>query len=803
MKMKTHLYILILFIFGHVAHGQQYELKFSLDLTDTLSFQEVKWADADNDGLLDVVAFGTNSNGETKVVLLKNDSLRQLQFSAHFNTSIKNAAWLITDIDGDNFVDILISGSGNGQPLTAAFLNRGGFTFEGTSLFNLSADVIRLADLNQDGSREILLSGTDGVRPFLQILERQATGWVVVNDSINIAASSIEVFDFDDDNDLDFFVTGIDDSGLKVTGAFYNRKGFHFAAEEFSPAVRGVSTRADLNHDGAFDILIAGEDSNNEDRFFALLNNGPAFSVKDTIPVAGDAEIFAADLNSDGRCDINIFGLDATGDTLNVILPRMVLPHANVISQTFGDGEHDGDLDLLQLVKTPTGFGLRVLRNTIPATNFPPQRPSAPIVANIFSRLFMYWEKPLDDRTAINSLTFDVSIRSTGEDLMVAGFDLFNGKRLTVEHGNNGTANYVLIRTPSPGPVSFDIQAVDNSFHAGPGSRCKGSGGGGLCSAVETVNIEACKNERVTLTGESVAHWFSFADGFLADARALAFDFHGPDTIFSATPGPDCPQIKVYVLATAQTVTKITESVEYACENQALRLGVEPNWPIVEWSSTERGFLSDEDSIDHVVTVPDTVKVKVSDGAGCVIQRNTAVKISKPLLDAAHEAYQILKGESVQLSASGGSRYQWAPVSGLSDPQVANPVASPLKTTEYVVTIKDSLGCAASARVVVMVEETAFVPNLFTPNRDGTNDVLRIYGLGQVRDFSFTIYNREGSRVYHTKDISDAIQNGWNGTAGGVDQPSGVYYWNVEGATATGRRLQLNGKNSGSIVLVR
>jgi gliding motility-associated-like protein len=243
--------------------------------------------------------------------------------------------------------------------------------------------------------------------------------------------------------------------------------------------------------------------------------------------------------------------------------------------------------------------------------------------------------------------------------------------------------------------------------------------------------------------------------------------------------------------------------MNYVCENEALRLGVEPNWSVVEWSSTVKGFLSNEDTIGYIVTIPDTISVTLSDGMGCIIQRNTALKISKPVVEPAHEAYQILKGESVQLSVSGGSGYQWIPVSGLDDPQVANPVASPLKTTEYVVTAMDSLGCAASARVMVMVEETAFVPNLFTPNRDASNDALKIYGLGQVTGFSFSIYNREGNRVYHTEDISDALQNGWNGTAGGVDQPAGVYYWNVEGQTATGRRLRLNGRNSGSIVLVR
>jgi gliding motility-associated-like protein len=103
----------------------------------------------------------------------------------------------------------------------------------------------------------------------------------------------------------------------------------------------------------------------------------------------------------------------------------------------------------------------------------------------------------------------------------------------------------------------------------------------------------------------------------------------------------------------------------------------------------------------------------------------------------------------------------------------------------------------------VIVEETAFIPNLFTPNNDGSNDVLKIYGLGSAREFSFMIYNREGIRVYQTSNIPEAVGMGWDGTSRGVDLPAGVYFWEVNGHTDSGKRLLLNGKHSGSIVLLR
>jgi len=95
------------------------------------------------------------------------------------------------------------------------------------------------------------------------------------------------------------------------------------------------------------------------------------------------------------------------------------------------------------------------------------------------------------------------------------------------------------------------------------------------------------------------------------------------------------------------------------------------------------------------------------------------------------------------------------------------------------------------------------VPTLFTPNDDGQNDALKIFGLVSANDFTFAIYNREGSLVFKTSDLAEAVQQGWDGTVNGKKQPGGVYFWKVKGSLTTGRKVLLNGKESGSIVLIR
>ena len=87
-------------------------------------------------------------------------------------------------------------------------------------------------------------------------------------------------------------------------------------------------------------------------------------------------------------------------------------------------------------------------------------------------------------------------------------------------------------------------------------------------------------------------------------------------------------------------------------------------------------------------------------------------------------------------------------------------------------------------------------------NNDGQNDQLKIYGLVSAQRFTFSIYDRDGALVYRTSDVLEAVQAGWDGTKNGSEQPPGVYFWKVKGEVPSGQLL-LNGKDSGSIVLIR
>ena len=106
-------------------------------------------------------------------------------------------------------------------------------------------------------------------------------------------------------------------------------------------------------------------------------------------------------------------------------------------------------------------------------------------------------------------------------------------------------------------------------------------------------------------------------------------------------------------------------------------------------------------------------------------------------------------------------------------------------------------------RTFNIISAQVFLPTLFTPNGDGTNDSFVLRGGGEIAEIELSIYDREGNRVYNTTSIAEITQTGWDGTHEGNKQPQGAYVWVIKGKLTNGVALLVNGKDSGIIKLAR
>ena len=183
---------------------------------------------------------------------------------------------------------------------------------------------------------------------------------------------------------------------------------------------------------------------------------------------------------------------------------------------------------------------------------------------------------------------------------------------------------------------------------------------------------------------------------------------------------------------------------------------------------------------------------------GCVDSANQPLIVNPyPVPNTGSDIIACVNSQ-VQLHASGGNVYLWSPSTGLSDPTVADPIATGSGTITYSVAVTNVEGCSASDSVTLVISplgKAAYtVPNAFTPNGDGKNDCFGVGRWGGIELEEFSIYNRWGQLVFHTRNPSDC----WNGTFNGKQQDAGGYIYVIRAITPCG-----NISLKGTVVLIR
>jgi gliding motility-associated-like protein len=142
-------------------------------------------------------------------------------------------------------------------------------------------------------------------------------------------------------------------------------------------------------------------------------------------------------------------------------------------------------------------------------------------------------------------------------------------------------------------------------------------------------------------------------------------------------------------------------------------------------------------------------------------------------------------------------RYTWTPPAGLSCTDCPQPEASPKFNTKYVVDFEDLNGCRNSAEVQILVickNGNVFVPNTFSPNGDGSNDLFYVRGKGLARVKALRVFNRWGEIVYEKREFpANDPAYGWNGRFRNGPPHPDVYVYQVEVYCENGEVIRFDG----------
>lgn len=199
----------------------------------------------------------------------------------------------------------------------------------------------------------------------------------------------------------------------------------------------------------------------------------------------------------------------------------------------------------------------------------------------------------------------------------------------------------------------------------------------------------------------------------------------------------------------------------------------------------------DNSRSSHPVAKPETsvvYQVVGSDQYGCFTDTGfiPVVVYRFPTVNAGDDK-TISAGTTASIEArfSGDvNSLKWVPVTGLSCTNCPNPVASPRQTTTYQIEVKNEGGCITKDDVTINVfcnNGNLFVPNTFSPNGDGSNDVFYPRGKGLFTIRSLRIFNRWGELVFERINFNanDAL-TGWDGIFKGKQAPQDVYVYSIE-----------------------
>ena len=178
----------------------------------------------------------------------------------------------------------------------------------------------------------------------------------------------------------------------------------------------------------------------------------------------------------------------------------------------------------------------------------------------------------------------------------------------------------------------------------------------------------------------------------------------------------------------------------------------------VQYAWTPGGSLSDSTISNPMAYPQSTTSYILTATNGCGSDNDTVVVTVSPLPVLLSTNTGICPGDTFQLVASGATTYLWSPGGSLSDPTIANPVASPLVSTTYSLTATSALGCITNDNVTISVDSVAGIVAITDQDTicPGGNAQLNVLGSTDCNDYDIaTIAFNPPSSVGTNVTLSD------------------------------------------------
>jgi hypothetical protein len=443
------------------------------------------WGDYNNDGFLDILITGITNNGNAPISkIYKNNGNNTFTEQTSISlTGIGNSSVTWGDYDNDGDLDILISGLDELGPVCKIYRNDRNNIFtqmSSISLTSVSSGSVKWGDYDNDGDLDILLTGNSTTGRVSKIYRNDRNNIFTEQTSISLAGVNdgcAQWADYDNDGDLDVFLTGYSNSGYVTK--IYRNDGTNFFPEQTNillPAVsNGTLQLGDYDNDGDLDILLSGGSNSGYISKIYRNDGNNTFTEQNSILLTGvsGSSVNWGDYDNDGDLDILLAGSTGgipysvskiyrnDGNNKFTEQSNILLDPVSNGSVQWGDYDNDGDLDIL----LTGGWISKIYRNNSTIVNSAPNTPTGLTDTKTGKNVTLSWTQPGDVETPGPALSYNVRVGITpGGSEILSPHALGNGKLTVPGMGNAQLGTTFILKSLPFNTYYWSVQAIDNGY---------------------------------------------------------------------------------------------------------------------------------------------------------------------------------------------------------------------------------------------------------------------------------------------------------------------------------------------------
>ena len=490
-----------------------------------LSNARLAWGDYNNDGLTDLAVMGAKEDGSSFTAIYQNKAgtLTDLGLT---NIPLLNGDLKWADINNDGWLDLLAVGQFSASKnRLQLFTNRKSF-FEITepkSIPALKNSTIAFGDHDANGTNDLVIIGADSLsnaRSYL--LNNDGKGNFAIDNYFHtnqiippLCDGDIRFIDFDLDGDLDLIYAGSNKldkataygiGGIKVNTLLDAKNSINYINSFNTNYVQGLNLAnakfdlGDVDNDGDMDIVLIGTNQDGgtntvasptvkmiknltKERRTSTNFNNYIYTEQSIIDSVDKGSVKFADYNNDGLLDLGYTGTNKLGSPTTKILMNMggfnnfdtvrnvALPQYSSSTVAWADFDNTGTLDLIVAGENKGVSALSVFVNEQGDNkNAPPsQSPTGLNVTDFgLGRVMLSWIAPEDDHSSSKSLYYQIRVGTTagGSDIMTVPVSKVNGRyRLLTSNTSLISSNSYYLEL-MPGKYYWSVMAIDNNFES-------------------------------------------------------------------------------------------------------------------------------------------------------------------------------------------------------------------------------------------------------------------------------------------------------------------------------------------------